>query len=982
MRLWMAVLITAGLSSATFVVARQNRIDVVTPSAPELASFGPHAIGVRTLPLVDPNRPDILRTTDGGPTARYDRGLTVEAWYPASLDGQSPGVDYPTVTRDPSIATVLHGRAVRDAGPSTDGAPFPLVIISHGYPGNRYLMSHLGENLASKGFVVVSIDHADSTYDDQKGFASTLYNRPLDQSFVLNEVTRLGRAGSGSFLAGLVDSDRAGVIGYSMGGYGVVNLVGGGFSKASETASGAPPNRLLSERGAANASYRQSIDARIKAAVAIGPWGMQAGYWDAEGLQGIRTPVLFVGGSADEVSGYEKGTRAIYDAAVNADRYLLTFVDAGHNAGAPIPAPAEAYRPAAARVSDRAGAQPTSPFAHYADPVWDTVRMNNIVQHFVTAFFGLHLQGDEGKRAYLELVPEGRNGVWSVYGDGRPQESHTYWKGFRRGTAVGLRFEHLGAGAKPTPPTTTATQAPPATTARPPVAADLLRGEYGRYRANNDLLHYALTVRVDPDRKFLSGRNTVRFRMLEEDTRIQLDLYENLSVDRIVHDGSPTEFERRGNAVFIDFPRTLAKGQTYEVDVHYSGTPLEKGRFGGIAFRKDPDGNHWINTACEGEGSSIWWPSKDQWRDEPEGMDLSVEIPGHLVDVSNGRFMGKTDLGDGYTRWNWRIHYPINSYNVSLNIGNYVHFSDRHGDLPLDYYVLPGNLDKARTQFSQVRPMIEAFEKYVGEYPFKEDGYKLIEVPYAGMEHQSAVTYGNRFANGYLERDWTGVGVSPKFDFIIIHESAHEWFGNAVSAADVSDMWIQEGWTTYLEGVYVEHLFGYDDAVTYVNGYKAKVGNREPIITQRGIHRSPNQDMYFKGALFLHTLRSVVNDDDRWWKLVRDVYARFKYRNIMTEDLVEFVNGELGQDLTPIFDQYLRRAALPTLELAFNAEEGTVAYRWQADERAFAMPIRVGKPGAWQTIRPTTDWQSMATDLDKDALEVATDLYYVNVAAR
>jgi len=347
--------------------------------------------------------------------------------------------------------------------------------------------------------------------------------------------------------------------------------------------------------------------------------------------------------------------------------------------------------------------------------------------------------------------------------------------------------------------------------------------------------------------------------------------------------------------------------------------------------------------------------------------------------VSNGKFVGKTDLGDGYTRWDWLVHYPINAYNVSLNIGNYVHFSDRLGDLPLDFFVLPGNLEKATQQFAQAKPMIEAYQKFFGEYPFKDDGYKLIEVPYSGMEHQSAVTYGNRFANGYLERDWTGVGVSLKFDFIIIHESGHEWFGNAISAADVSDMWIHEGWTTYLENLYVEHMFGYDEALKYVNGYKSKVQNRAPIITQHGIHRSPPQDMYFKGALFLNTLRNVVNDDARWWKLLRDLFQKFKYQNIMTEDIVRFFNTELAQNFTPIFDQYLRRTELPTLQLAFNEQEGTMAYRWKADEREFAMPIRVGMRGMWRVIRPTTDWQITPLFVPKDTFEVATDLYYVHV---
>jgi predicted dienelactone hydrolase len=407
------VLLAAVIAFGTGAFAQSNRIDIVTPSAPELASYGPLAIGVRTLQATDRNRPDILNTKEGGPTARYDRTLTLEVWYPAALAaGQKPGGDYRAITRDPAMTVALHGQAVRDAAPATTTVPAPLVIISHGYPGNRYLMSHLGENLASKGFITVSIDHKDSTYDDQKAFASTLYNRAYDQLFVLNEMERLGKASSGSFLAGRVDASRTGVVGYSMGGYGVVNLVGGGYSKASETLTGAPPNRLLAERGAGNPEYRKAIDPRVKAAIAIAPWGMVGGFWDAEGLKGISTPMLFVAGSVDEVAGYEKGTKAIYQAAVNADRYLLTFVNAGHNAGAPIPAPAETY------TSPEAG-RPAA-FAHYADAVWDTSRMNNILDHFATVYFDLYLKGDEAKRAYLD----------------------SSWKGFKRGTAVGLMLEH------------------------------------------------------------------------------------------------------------------------------------------------------------------------------------------------------------------------------------------------------------------------------------------------------------------------------------------------------------------------------------------------------------------------------------------------------------------------------------------------------------------------------------------------------------
>jgi predicted dienelactone hydrolase len=412
----MPALAVALIALAGSVLAQSNRIDIVTPSAPELAPYGKYAIGVRTIQATDRNRPDILATKEGGPTARYDRTLTLEVWYPAALTaGQKPGGDYRAITRDPAITATLHGQAVRDAAPLTSEPPFPLVIISHGYPGNRYLMSHLAENLASKGFVTVSIDHRDSTYDDQKPFASTLYNRAFDQLFVLNEMERLGKPGSGSVLAGRLDASRTGIVGYSMGGYGVVNVIGGGYSKASETISGAPPNNLLAERGAANPEYRKTMDPRIKAAIAIAPWGMVGGFWDAEGLKGVATPVLFVAGSADEVAGYEKGTKAIYQGAVNADRYLLTFLNANHNAGAPIPAPAETY------VAAEAG-KPAA-FAHYADAVWDTVRMNNILDHFATAYFDLYLKGDADKKGYFEG-----------------------WKGFKRGTAVGLTLEHAAPG--------------------------------------------------------------------------------------------------------------------------------------------------------------------------------------------------------------------------------------------------------------------------------------------------------------------------------------------------------------------------------------------------------------------------------------------------------------------------------------------------------------------------------------------------------
>ncbi|MFN8064873.1 MAG: hypothetical protein U0P82_08770 [Vicinamibacterales bacterium] len=405
--------------SASPAAGQTNRIDMVSPFAPELARFGQYAIGVRTFEAIDPNRIDIIHTANGQPNARYDRRFVLEAWYPARLaPGQQPGGAQRVITRDPTVTAVLYGRAVRGADPLAASGPYPLIIVSHGYPGNRYLMSHLCENLASKGFVVVAIDHPESTYDDQQAFASTLYNRPFDQLFVLNEVARLGRSGSGSFLAGLVDDTRTGIVGYSMGGYGLVNVIGGGYSDKNVSIENAPPNRLLAERGAANPDVARKVDPRIKAAIAIAPWGMQNGYWDARGLAGIRTPVLFVAGSADAVARYETGTKAIFDGAVNAERWLLTYVNANHNAGAPIPAPIETYQ-----YSDTLKGYP---FTHYADAVWDSVRMNNILDHFATAFFDLFVRGQQDRRTYFEK-------------DGAD------FKGFQPRTSVGLLLDHRTA---------------------------------------------------------------------------------------------------------------------------------------------------------------------------------------------------------------------------------------------------------------------------------------------------------------------------------------------------------------------------------------------------------------------------------------------------------------------------------------------------------------------------------------------------------
>ncbi len=415
---------------ASTAFAQTNRIDLVRPDAPELARFGTYAIGVRTLTLTDSNRPDVLNTKTGEETQFYDRNLTVEVWYPAQ-----PGADtvrsgqYHTYTRDPSVMATLTGSAVRDAAPLSSAGAFPLVIISHGYPGNRYLLSHLGENLASKGYIAVSIDHTDSTYEDQQAFASTLYNRSFDQAFVLSAIADVS-ADAGSFLYGMVDAGNSGLIGFSMGGYGALNNLGAGYSEAGVTGLGAPPNRLLQARAAANPEFRASLDPRFKAGVAIAPWGMNNNFWDAEGLKGLDKPVLFVAGDADSTAGYANGTRAIFEQAVNSDRYLLTFENGGHSVAAPIPLPQEL-----------AASGNTAAAGHYMDPVWGSVRSNNILVHFTTAFLDLHLKGDTDKRTYLNLVPHAADGVFAMDANGQLRATHTYWKGFPRGSGIGLILE-------------------------------------------------------------------------------------------------------------------------------------------------------------------------------------------------------------------------------------------------------------------------------------------------------------------------------------------------------------------------------------------------------------------------------------------------------------------------------------------------------------------------------------------------------------
>ena len=424
-----ALLGTVILATVAAPLFAQNRIDGQSPNAPDLAAYGDLPVGVRQIELVNENQIDILSIDPAAekpdPLPRYDRPLTVEMWYPAA-DGARGDTSFPAFLRDGTTEVTLTGRAMRDAAPATSNEPFPLLLMSHGYPGNRFLMSHLAENIASKGYVVASIDHTDSTYRTQAAFGSTLVNRSLDQLFVLDEMARINRDRS-SDLAGLIDADNSALLGYSMGGYGALITAGAGVTEASVGYPWGAPHGTLGIHQEGSKTHENLPDPRIKTAITIGPWGMNTGFWDAEGLAGVDIPTLLIAGSADDVSLYEGGVRTIWEGLSSTDRALLTFEGGGHNSAAPIPAPEEAYY-----FNDLLGFNISE---HYEDPVWDNVFMNNVAQHFVTAWLDYELKGDEAKAAYLELLENGSEG----------------WLGFATGAADGLRYEVLSGEPAPIP---------------------------------------------------------------------------------------------------------------------------------------------------------------------------------------------------------------------------------------------------------------------------------------------------------------------------------------------------------------------------------------------------------------------------------------------------------------------------------------------------------------------------------------------------
>lgn len=519
---------------------------------------------------------------------------------------------------------------------------------------------------------------------------------------------------------------------------------------------------------------------------------------------------------------------------------------------------------------------------------------------------------------------------------------------------------------------------------------DSLRGNLSPPRTCYDVHYYHLDVKIDPASKTVSGSNTIFFEVMEDTKLLQVDLFENMSIEKILLNGKKKlKFNREYNAVFIELPKELQTGTYQNLKIEYGGKPIVAKRppwDGGFIWTMDSIGNPWVGVTCQGTGASLWWPNKDHQSDEPDSMLISVTVPNGLENISNGRLKAATKLKNGWTKYDWFVSYPINNYNVTVNIGDFAHFDDvfvdKAGDtLTLDFYVVPQELEKARRQFTQVKPMMEFFNKYFGPYPFIRDGYKLIQSPHLGMEHQTAVAYGNQYLNGYKGTGSSEVGIM--FDFIILHETAHEWWGNSITTNDVADMWVHESFGAYAEGLYVEHTFGYEQAMKYINGKKQNVKNDRQIIGPFNVNMGGSSDMYDKGQLVLNTLRHIIADDALWMEILRGLNQEFRYQSIDGQQVFDYLSAKAGMDLNYFFDQYFRHKNLPTLlvNLSKKGDEVKATYSWEADVKEFKMPIKVTTgPGIFELIYPTSERQTINLNgLHPDNFKIAEDQYFVQL---
>lgn len=491
--------------------------------------------------------------------------------------------------------------------------------------------------------------------------------------------------------------------------------------------------------------------------------------------------------------------------------------------------------------------------------------------------------------------------------------------------------------------------------------SDTLRGKLSPARTCYDVQFYDLRVDVYPVTKTIIGEVDIVFRSTRNFEQLQIDLYQNLRIDSILYRGKAVLFNRQHNAVFVQLPE-IKKGVIDQFTVYYQGSPIVSNNppwTGGFIWTKDQQGTDWVTVACEGDGASIWWPNKDHLSDEPDSMMIRITVPEELFCVSNGNLIGTSQKENNRRQFDWKVSYPINNYNVTINIGDYVHFSETYQaadqtTMPLDYYVLSYNLEKAKNHFQQVDGILKCFENLLDKYPFWKDGYGLVETPYLGMEHQGAIAYGNKYTRGYL-----GGMIPPdmNWDYIIVHETGHEYFGNSISCNDHAEMWIHESFTTYLEALYVECTSSYEDYLRYLQVFRSSafIKNKKPIVGPLNVNYTQfgSSDHYFKGSWVLHTIRHAIGNDELWFRLLREFYNHFSLNHVDTEMIINWYNKRTKLDLSPIFRQYLFHPTIPKLlySLEQKGKNLILTHQWKTDEQNFEMPMLVGDPTNYQSVK-------------------------------
>ena len=513
---------------------------------------------------------------------------------------------------------------------------------------------------------------------------------------------------------------------------------------------------------------------------------------------------------------------------------------------------------------------------------------------------------------------------------------------------------------------------------------DSLRGSLTKERVWWNLLHYNLKVKVDDKHKFISGSNTIKYEVLDNYKLMQIDLQDPMKVLKATQNDKELSYTKDGNAYFIELIKNQIIGDKNEITVYFEGNPLESYNppwSGGFTWKKDNTSKSFIATSCQGIGASIWWPCKDHMYDEPDnGVDILVTPPKGLIDVSNGKLKKVIQNQDSTKTYHWEVINPISNYGININIANYKHFSEKYqgenGDLNCDYYVLPSNLKKAKYQFQQVSKMLKAFEHWFGPYPFYEDGYKLVEVPYLGMEHQSSVTYGNGYKNGYLGNDLSSTGWGLKFDFIIIHESGHEWFANSITYKDIADMWIHEGFTTYSEVLYLDYHFGSKAGNEYLIGLRNRIQNDIPIIGKYDVNNRGSGDMYAKGAAMIHTLRQLINDDEKFRSILRGINKVFYHQIVTTQQVENYLNRQSNLDLKAFFNQYLRTIKIPVLE--YKIQNSKIKYRYNNILKDFQMPVKVFVDNKEKWIYPTKKWKTIRNTNKHSTFSIDGNFYIEN----